>query len=183
KVLIDPEVLSTLTARQMAEGFAEGLKMAATFDASFFEKLEKTDWKKNIEDFLVQSLSIKKKVVEQDEKEHGLRKLLNFGHTIGHGIESVSGGNLFHGECVALGMLPMCSDEVRSRLLPVLRAEGLPTVCPYSWDGLASAVSYDKKRHGNTFTVVTLNQIGCGITEEMTEDTLRERFITWQEGG
>ena len=66
--------------------------------------------------------AIKKAVVEQDEKETGLRKILNFGHTIGHGIESSENMlGLYHGECVALGLIPMCSGEIRPRVINVLK--------------------------------------------------------------
>ena len=117
KVLVDPELLRTLSKRQTANGLAEALKMAACFDEELFSLFERGDPYAKLPEIITRSLEIKKMVVEQDEREQGLRKALNFGHTIGHGIESVTG--LLHGECVALGMIPMSSDPVRERLLPV----------------------------------------------------------------
>ena len=127
KVVIDPEVLSTLPRRQIANGFAEAIKMGLTSDAALFDIFESGDPYARIDEVIERSLKVKKSVVEQDERESGLRKILNFGHTVGHGIESEGElRGLYHGECVALGMLPMCSDEVRERLLGVLKRVGLP---------------------------------------------------------
>ena len=86
-----------------------------------------------LETILYRALMVKKTVVEQDEKEANLRKILNFGHTIGHGIESVYGlGGLLHGECVALGMLPMIEDDaLRARTKAVLEKLDVPTQVEY----------------------------------------------------
>ena len=119
KVLIDPDLLKTLPPRQISNGLAEAVKMSLTSDVRLFEILEKGDIEKSIDDIIIRSLNIKKNVVEQDEKEAGLRKILNFGHTVGHGIESCT--PLYHGECVALGMIPMCSEDIRPRVIEVLK--------------------------------------------------------------
>ena len=125
KVLIDPDTLDTLSPRLYAEGMAEAVKMALASDEKLFAQLEQGDLP--VEELLYGALSIKKAIVEQDERESGIRKLLNFGHTIGHGVESAAKGSLYHGECVAIGLLPMCSQPVRARLQPVLERLGLPT--------------------------------------------------------
>ena len=104
KVLIDPDLLATLPERQISNGLAEAIKMALTSDKELFNIFENKDIDENIDEIIIRSLNIKKSVVEQDEKESGLRKILNFGHTIGHGIESSEEmSELYHGECVALG--------------------------------------------------------------------------------
>ena len=116
KVLIDPELLKTLPKRQISNGLAEAVKMAMTSDRVLFELFENEDIQSHIDDIIIRSLNIKKIVVEQDEKEAGLRKILNFGHTIGHGIESSGNmSELYHGECVALGLIPMCAEAIRPR--------------------------------------------------------------------
>ncbi|MBO7150734.1 MAG: 3-dehydroquinate synthase, partial [Clostridia bacterium] len=128
KVLIDPAVLSTLPKRHVSNGLAEAIKMAATSDKELFALLETEPFAENLEEIIARSLSIKKNIVEKDEKETNLRRILNFGHTIGHGIESKA--DLYHGECVALGMLPMCAPAVRTRLEKVLAKLSLPVrVC------------------------------------------------------
>ena len=118
KVLVDLDLLSTLPQRQISNGLAEAVKMSLTSDADLFGLFEKGNISENMDEIITRSLMIKKNVVEQDEKEQGLRKILNFGHTIGHGIESFEHLNgLYHGECVALGMIPMVSDTLRRRCL------------------------------------------------------------------
>ena len=126
KVLIDPDLLKTLPDRQISNGLAEAIKMALTSDSELFEIFEKKNIEESIDEIIIRSLNIKKGVVEQDEKESGLRKILNFGHTVGHGIES--SGNLtelYHGECVALGLIPMCSESIRPRVIEVLKKSKL----------------------------------------------------------
>ncbi len=157
-VVIDPDVLSTLPPRQLASGLAEVIKMAATSDAELFCDLENGLAKEDIVNVISRALDIKQKVVELDEKESGLRRVLNFGHTIGHGIESCTG--LFHGECVALGMLPMCSDEVRERLISLYKMYGLPAAVEGDPNAVADAVTHDKKLDGATISAVYVKNIG-----------------------
>ena len=162
KVLIDPDLLKTLPPRQIANGLAEAIKMSLTSDEELFNILETKDIQSNIDEIIIRSIMIKKGVVEQDEKEAGLRKILNFGHTIGHGIESSCGiDELYHGECVALGMIPMCSNEVRPRLIEVLKKCQLYRQINYDWEKIAKAVLHDKKAEGDTITVTTVQKIGC----------------------
>lgn len=173
RVLIDPDVLATLPRRQVANGLAEAIKMSLTSDGDLFSLFENEDIDTHMDDIIVKSLEIKRRVVEQDETEQGLRKILNFGHTIGHGIES-SGGlkDLYHGECVALGMLPMCGAEVRARLIHVLQKVGLPTDMPTDTDGIIRAMSHDKKCDGDRVTVVLVNTPGTYEMKTITKDAL-----------
>lgn len=161
KVLIDPDLLNTLPQRQIANGLAEAIKMSLTSDRSLFEYFENQDIENNLEEIIIRSLNIKKSVVEEDEKEKGLRKILNFGHTIGHGIESSEGmSELYHGECVALGMLPMCSERIRPRVIDVLKKCNLYRELDYDWDKITEAAFHDKKADGDTVTVTMVNEPG-----------------------
>ena len=154
-VLIDPDTLATLPPRQIANGLAEALKMAVTFDAGLFSVFERGEALARIDEIIARSLQIKADVVRQDEKEAGLRKVLNFGHTVGHGIESAAGlHGLFHGECVALGMLPMCGESLRPRVKGALEKLNLPTRSPVGPDAILTALSHDKKTAGDQITVV-----------------------------
>ena len=176
-VLIDPEVLSTLPDRQFANGLAEAVKMALCFDEAGFELFETGDPRKEIDRLIENALRIKKNVVEQDEKEHGLRRILNFGHTLGHGIEALQGEDgLCHGECVALGMLPMCAPDVRVRLEKVLRKIGLPTSCSADVSEVIRAAVHDKKASGNTITVSLVEKAGSFAERKMTPEELAERY-------
>ena len=158
-VLIDPVTLKTLDKRQFNAGLVEAIKMAATSKESLFELIENSnDIYKDIEDVIYQALLIKKHVVEEDEKEKGLRKILNYGHTIGHAIEATS--DYLHGECVGLGMLYMSSNEVKDRLVKVLTKYNLPTKVDANKDKLFSFILHDKKRSGRNIDIVLVDKIG-----------------------
>ena len=173
KVIIDPDVLSTLEKRQVINGLAESIKMAMTFDGELFDVFLKDDYMVHIEKIIELSLKIKRNVVELDEKESGLRKVLNFGHTIGHGIETSADGELLHGECVALGMIAMCGDSVRDKLITVLENVGLPTHYQYDKERVYEALCHDKKSQGKSITAVRCDEIGSYILEEMTNEELK----------
>lgn len=161
-VIIDPNTLKTLPPRQISNGLAEALKMSLTNDASLFDIFENGNIESNIETIIEKSLLIKSYVVENDEKESGLRRVLNFGHTLAHAIETANEmQNYYHGECVAIGMVPMCSDDVRQRLVNVLEKLSLP----YEFSGedvetIVSACKHDKKLTGNDITIVYVPEIG-----------------------
>ena len=158
KVLVDPDLLKTLPPRQIANGMSEAIKMSLTSDKELFELFETQDIESNLEEIILRSLNIKKAVVEQDEKEAGLRKILNFGHTVGHGIESTS--ELYHGEAVALGMLPMCSETLRPRVIKVLKKCNLYRELQYDWDRITQAAFHDKKADGGSVTVTLVQEPG-----------------------
>lgn len=161
-VIIDPDTLDTLPARQISNGLAEAVKMSLTSDKELFRIFEQEDIAANIDTIIERSLQIKRAVVERDEKETGLRKILNFGHTLAHAIESENEmQNLYHGECVALGMLPMCAPDVRARLIPVLEKLHLPTATEFDTERIISAMRHDKKLAGDSITVIYVPQIGA----------------------
>jgi len=161
KVLIDPDTLKTLPPRQIANGLAEAVKMAATHSEELFCLFEAGNPLENLDTIIEQALLIKKSVVEADEKEGGLRKVLNFGHTLAHGLESAGAlSHYYHGECVAVGMLPMCSEAIRARLKPVLEKLDLPTAIAANAEDVIEACRHDKKAAGGDITVVFVPEIG-----------------------
>ena len=160
-VIIDPNVLKTLPKRQFNNGLCESIKMAATSDNELFKLLEENNAEEIIDTVIEKSLLIKKQVVEEDEKETGLRKVLNFGHTIGHAIETVTGLNeLYHGECVALGMMFMASGEGKTRIKNLLIKNDLPTETNFEVEAVYEALHHDKKSAGTGVNVVTVKNIG-----------------------
>ena len=174
RVLIDPDLLKTLPQRQLSNGLAEALKMALTFDKDLFDLFENEKIETSLDKIIVGSLLIKKDVVEKDEKESGLRRVLNFGHTVGHGIESENARHgLYHGECVALGMLPMCSEKIRCRLLPIYEKLSLPTKADFDPQNAHAAMLHDKKANGNTVSVITVESIGSFTVKQYDQDALR----------
>lgn len=160
KVIIDPTVLKTLDKRQLHSGLVESIKMGLTCDKTLFNLIkDSTNLLEDIETIIIKSLQVKKDVVELDPKELGLRRVLNFGHTIGHGIESHS-GILLHGECVGIGMTYMCSDNVKKELLTVLNKYDLPTQYIANKEELYKYICLDKKRNNNKLVIVSVDKIG-----------------------
>lgn len=169
-VIIDSDTLKTLDNRQLYAGLCEAIKMSLTSNKDLFELIENSNnIEKEIDTIIEKSLLIKKNVVEIDPKEKGLRKILNFGHTIGHAIESDTG--LLHGECVGLGMIPMCNENIRERLIKLLNKFSLPTKVNSDTDTLISYIIHDKKANGNKITIIVVNEIG---TYEMREIEINE---------
>lgn len=172
-VIIDPNVLETLSDRLISNGLAESLKMGITGDERLVEMLEKEDYLSNIEEIIERSVLFKRSVVQQDEKEAGLRRVLNFGHTIGHAVESAVGlGELYHGECVGLGMLPMCSEQLRPRVIAAMKNLGLPTSYTYDKDKAFGYLLHDKKGTGNSVTVVKCDSLGSFRFETVKTESL-----------
>lgn len=167
-VIIDPDTLKTLPQRQISNGLAEAIKMSLTSDKELFDLMDgEDDIEAVLEQIIVGSINIKKAVVEGDEREGGIRKILNFGHTLGHGIEAESMDRLYHGECVALGMLPMCSAKVRERLIPLLKKVGLPVEYDGDIKRALSFVTHDKKSDGGLISVIFVDEIGEYRIEKM----------------
>lgn len=160
-VIIDPDVLKTLPKRQFNNGLCESIKMAATSDSELFKILEENNAEDIIDTVIEKSLLIKKQVVEEDEKETGLRKVLNFGHTIGHAIETVTGlEELYHGECVALGMMFMANGEAKKRIEKLLNKNNLPSETNFNVEAVYEALHHDKKSAGSGVNVVKVKNIG-----------------------
>ncbi len=172
-VAVDPSLLASLPPRQIANGLAEAIKMSATCDGALFERMEQEELSLILPEIILGSLKIKKSVVEQDEKEKNLRRVLNFGHTLGHGIEAVN-KDLYHGECVGLGMLFMCSPQVKPRLEKVLKKAGLPTRYQGDMSRVLHEVSHDKKMAQGDIHYVYVNEIG---SFELRKEPLSD-FVT-----
>lgn len=158
-VIVDVDTLKTLDERMISNGLAEAVKMSLTHDKDLFNIFEQENPLEQIEKIIECSLKIKKSVVEADEKENGVRRVLNFGHTVGHAIECNT-PTLYHGECVALGMLPMCSAEVRVRLLSVLKKLNLPCEITVDTEKIIEAMRHDKKMSGDFINAVFVDEIG-----------------------
>ncbi len=178
-VIVDPATLSTLPRRHYINGLAEAVKAGLLADPELFAIFEKGDIDTQISEIIYRSLRFKKNVVEQDETERGMRKALNFGHTIGHGIEAVKGikgrrtVGLFHGECVALGMLPMIeSKALQKRVRAVYRRIGLPTRTTYNKEKVLAEMLHDKKAQGGQITVIKVPGLGCWRAETIPVEGL-----------
>lgn len=177
-VLIDPEVLSTLSPRQFHNGLAEAVKEGLTFDEELFEIFEKEDYAEHMEEILQHCLSIKKGVVERDEREMGERKLLNFGHTYGHAYETYYGlQGYLHGECVGMGMMSILENQkLKARLKKVLERLDLPVACDADKDKIVDLIRNDKKADHDSITIIQVDEIGKGYLENWNFTQLREKL-------
>ena len=178
-VIVDPDVLESLDARQFACGMSEIIKMFATSDGKMFGRLEDKTQCIPVEEIITAALRIKMNVVEQDEHEAGLRRVLNFGHTIGHAIESISADEpypLLHGECVALGMLAITEGEVRRRLMHLLHRYDLPTAFRCDESRFREVLLHDKKAQSGDITVVLVDEIGSFSLKTETVDSIIARI-------
>ena len=161
-VLIDVSTLKTLDRRQFMSGLAEAIKMAATSDSELFSEIEHADAdeiENIIENIIIKSVNIKKSVVEQDEHEGGIRRILNFGHTVGHAVESRA-KTLYHGECVGIGMLYTSKKSAHERIQKVLEKYGLPTQPPCDINDVKNLIYHDKKSDGDEINIVYVDEIG-----------------------
>jgi len=190
-VWIDPDVLATLPPRERRAGLAEVVKVAAIWDADFFKWLEENlDAMLHLErealgDAVARACGIKAEVVGLDEREAGLRALLNFGHTLGHAVELVSGfRRIRHGEAVAIGMVfaarlserrGLAPAGVAARVSSLLERAGLPTEVPdldAQRGAYLRAISVDKKVAGERVAFVALREIGRAELVELAPEEI-----------
>ena len=186
-VLIDPETLTTLPEREMRCGMAEVIKYGAICDGSLLEKLVTPPTQAELTAIIAACCRHKGDLVQQDELDTGVRMLLNFGHTFGHGVESLGHYTRWnHGEAVAIGMILAAAvgEELRlsaagctEKLRRVLAANGLDTRCPYTAAELIPHMALDKKSGGATDTpgvqMVALGNLGQSFTQFVSFDTIQ----------
>jgi 3-dehydroquinate synthase len=190
-VITDIGTLKTLDAREFNNGLAEVIKSAVVRDADFFDFIEKKlDNIKSLdndalEEIVFRSAKIKAEIVEKDEKDLGLRSILNYGHTIGHAIETTSDFKTTHGEAIAIGMLVagrisqhlgvMDRNEL-DRLKTVIGRAGLPTSIPeLNMDRIIEAMRHDKKILQGKIRFVLPRTIGeVFITDEVSPRLLEQ---------
>lgn len=181
-VYADCETLKTLPDETFNEGCAEIIKYGMILDGEFLTYLSKNSIRENIEYAVKRCVEIKRDVVEHDEFEKGERKLLNFGHTIGHAIEKCSNLTISHGNAVAIGMviatkgayeIGMSDEDYSNVLLPILKANNLPTTCEFSAEDLYKVSLSDKKRSLDTMALIVPEEYGlCKIVKLPVEDLL-----------
>ncbi len=195
-VFIDIDFIQTLPQKEFRTGLSEIIKYGIIDDAELFHLLEKEgarispDNTDLMERLISRSDRIKKGIVEIDETEHGLRRILNFGHTLGHAIESESDYRVTHGEAVAIGMaaaarisekMKYLSAAERIRIETIIEAAGLPVRVPagLTLEGILSRIKLDKKKEGDKVPFVLIKKIGVpfingGVPAPMIRETLEE---------
>lgn len=176
KVIIDPNVLVTLDKRQLHSGLVEALKMGATSDKELFDLIKQsTNLMDDIDQIIIKAINVKKQVVEIDPNEKGLRKILNFGHTVGHAIESSGKFNeLLHGECVGIGMLYFSSKEVKEEINQILQKYNLPSTCNIAKNELLNYMLLDKKRSNDYLSIIHVDKVGSFEIKQLSIDEVKQ---------
>jgi 3-dehydroquinate synthase len=186
-VICDIQLLNTLPKEEIANGFAEIVKHALIKDYSMFEFIEKNKVKalnldhEVIKQLVTDSIRIKSNVVQEDEKEAGERRKLNFGHTIGHGIEKIAQPG--HGNAVSLGIVAATAFSCnkgyitkpdQERIISLLHDLNLPVQHNYNIKDIADALTADKKRDGDSIYFIFLSQIGQSLVEKVSFTDIEE---------
>lgn len=179
-VIADFETLSTLTDGIFADGMAEVIKYGVVFDKAFFEFLRDNEAKDNLEYVITRCVELKRDIVNADEKEKGVRALLNFGHTVGHAIEKCSGYKIPHGSAVAVGMViisraaykcSFCDENYTDIIASLNKKYSLPVSTDFSASELSSAAMADKKRSGDIIKLIIPESLGnCVIKSVPTSE-------------
>jgi len=188
QIIIDERYLETLPQEQILSAYAEMIKHGLIADADYYEKLSsvKLMKPKYLKAFIERSIQIKKEIVEQDPTEKGLRKMLNFGHSVGHAIESFfmnTDAHLLHGEAVAIGMLAEAYLSHEILKMPVHELKIIEQNTGFHFNhirledsqlnDIAELVFHDKKKEGNSLNFSLLKQIGkCEINVQVTKNQI-----------
>ncbi len=189
-IAADVTALETLPDREFREGLAEAIKYGAIMDAPMVAELERnlaaimSRDPRALEEIVERSLRHKADVVQTDERESGRRRILNFGHTIGHALEAAAGyASYLHGEAVAIGMAAACrlsralaglNECDAARLTALLERAGLPTAMPAGWRSpeFLRALRLDKKRAGAAVEFVLIDRLGHALTRQLGFDEI-----------
>ena len=183
-VCCDAGLLKSLPVSVYQDGMAEVIKYGVIADADLFRKLkdpEKT--REDIEEVIERCVSIKKKFVDADERDTGVRQMLNFGHTIGHAVEKASRYRISHGSAVAKGMARIaeisvrqgwCGAETAEQITSILNSYGFDLDIAYSNEILYDIMEKDKKRKGHYIDIVVPEEIGKCRLQRLTTEELRE---------
>lgn len=181
-VLCDPDVFSTLSEEQYADGMAEAIKYGVAFDRGLFEMLYADH---DITEVIRRSVAIKGDVVKADERDEGVRQLLNFGHTVGHAIEKLTENEFTHGQAVAVGMIVAtrgalrmgyCRENFLDDLVGCITYRGLPNAVLATTEELIRAMRSDKKRRGDEITLILPRRLGECHAETVPISDLEKYF-------
>ena len=172
-VLIDFDLLKSLEKRHFNNGLVEALKMGYIYDSSILDLFEK-DINSNLEEIINKSILGKKYFVEKDEKEEGIRKILNYGHTFGHGFESLAhfSNKLYHGEAVALGMLIVNDDK--EKLTKYLKKLDISYDFDIDENKIKEIILQDKKIEGDHIDLILVDRISEGYIKKTSLNELED---------
>ena len=193
-VLCDCDVLQTLPHDILRDGWAEMIKHGVILSAALFARLMELQGAalspsalsqmpllQQMEDLIARNVTIKRDIVAMDERDTDMRQILNFGHTIGHGIETYSDYGISHGKAVAIGMviasrgayrIGLCDESCHREICEAVRRYGLPDATDLTPDRLIEAAFHDKKRRGQQITLILPERIGKCVAKSFGLDEL-----------
>jgi 3-dehydroquinate synthase len=173
-VCIDPDVLLTLPKEEFANGMAELIKYGLILDATLFELIENETILQQLPETIYRAVSLKKQVVEADERESHYRQILNFGHSIAHAIEKASNHSIPHGQAVAMGMAMMIQGKpFEERVLKVLKRYGLSTSYSENPVALIDYILKDKKASTDGISEIFVREIGSCEIEKISYESMK----------
>lgn len=182
-VFVDSDTLHTLPQRHFYNGLAEALKAGCIKDPVIFDLFKNHVDELNpdspyLEEIIIRSLLMKRDVVQRDEKEQNIRKILNFGHTIGHAIESLYNlKDYYHGECVANGMLMVMENQaVKKDLQEIIEKMHIPVIANPDEDRCIEFIRNDKKAAGRFVDLIKVSEPGRAYIEKTAIEDLRKYF-------
>lgn len=198
-VLCDVKTFLTLPVQEWQCGMGEGVKYGLLSGGKLWESVKTFYFDKNkkcllsrknrefipvnIAEFVGACVSVKAKIVQEDEREKGLRKILNLGHTVGHAIEKLSAYSLPHGVCVAKGIVRTAEafpeyfgQETRNALYGIFSELGIDVSCPYAASELVSAIGADKKNYGNGVSLALIKEPGEPFIKDIEFNELEKRL-------
>lgn len=181
----DTDTLSTLSEDIFRDGIAEAVKYGCILDENLFGTMKIHGFKDRLAEIITRCVELKAEVVTKDERDIGLRAILNFGHTLGHGIEKLSDFQITHGKAVAIGMslvsrageaADLTESGTSAQIEEILDANGISTSCPYPIADVVAASLGDKKRDGDKMNLILLKRIGEAFVYPVPVDRLGEFF-------
>lgn len=180
RVLMGLDVLDSLNKREYNDGLYEALKTGIILNEDLFNIFKNGDPRSNIKKIITMSLESKIKIVEQDEEEKGIRRILNFGHTVGHAIETEKKYHLKHGEAIANGMLVISKNEqFYGDLLDILRKMRCKLVTKIDYESIEPKLKNDKKVEKGKIEVVKVKQIGKAEFVMMSFKDLKKEIVKY----
>lgn len=187
-VYFDTATLETLPKKELQNGLSEIIKAGVILDKSILEILDNNkpaNLGMVLEELIIKSIEVKKKIIEIDERESGIRQVLNLGHTIGHAIEKCSNFNISHGQAVAIGLFAMTrigeskgwsNEHMSDFLAKIYEKYQFDLSCPFTYKQLAKAAYADKKRHGEIITLAIPKVLGQCTLKDIHYSHIEDLF-------
>lgn len=186
-VICDTTTFDTLSEACILDGVSESIKYGIIRDNVLFTEIARGGYETKREEIIAACVAMKGSIVAEDEFDNGVRELLNYGHTLGHGIEALSGFTVSHGHAVAIGMclaakvsasLGLCGEDCKNEIIAAIEKLSLPTTTEYTVSSMLPVILKDKKRRGSTIDLILPRAVGNCVIHPVRVDLLEEILTT-----